>query len=182
MGVPERAQARAEGSGFLRYRFLFARYGAVTLAVKLVEAVFPPYEQVIPKDYTRLATIARKPLIEALKRAAVMCSETRGVRLEVKDSKLTLVSDDPDVGEARESLAADSRWCDEGGALTIGANARYLVEALGEIDCEHVTLAFPSADKDGFYLGPILVRGTEDAVSNPVCSARHLNVTMPMRI
>jgi len=155
---------------------LFVRYGAVTLAVKLIDAQFPPYMQVIPKEYNRLATIERKPLIEALKRAALVCTETRGVKLSFASGKVTLPSDDPDVGEASESLTAESEWCESGATAAIGVNARYMLETLGEIDCKHVTLAFNAE------LDPILVRSTEHAVSYSRNDSPHLAVIMPMRI
>lgn len=151
---------------------LFVRYGAVTLAVKLIDAQFPPYEQVIPTDHRNLVTVERKTLIAAVKRADVVCTETRGVRLDFDpDGYLKLTSDHPDVGESHETLVAEGR-----GKITIGANTRYLIDALGEIDDAYVTLAF------GKELDPIVIRGTEHATGYSVQAAPHLNVTMPMRI
>src|SRR5215470_1867598 len=48
----------------------------IALAVKLIDAQFPPYEQVIPKDHKRVITIDRVRFIEGLKRAQLMSSET----------------------------------------------------------------------------------------------------------
>lgn len=54
--------------------------------------------------------------------------------------------------------------------------APYLIEALDEIDCKHVTIAF------GGELDPMLVRGTDDQTEWSVVDARRVEVIMPMRI
>lgn len=152
---------------------MFVRYGAVTLAVKLIDAQFPPYEQVIPKDHPVLATIERKPLIDALKRAKLACSDVRGVKLALASGKLVITSDHPDRGTATETLSADAL---DGKKITIGVNPAYLLDLLGEIDCKHVTFTF------GDELAPMVVRSTHDAVEHSVAGAPYLGVIMPMRI
>lgn len=152
---------------------MFVRYGAVTLSVKLIDAQFPPYDQVIPKDPKILATFERKPLIAALKRAAMACSETRGVKLTLASGKLTLTSDHPDTGTATETLMAESLHENR---YDIGCNPKYLIELLGEIDCDHVTFGF------GKELDPMIVRSTDHAVEHSVADAPYLGVVMPMRI
>jgi DNA polymerase-3 subunit beta len=154
-------------------RVLFVRYGATTLATKLIDAQFPPYEQVIPTEYKILATFERKPLIAALKRAKVACTETRGVKLTLASGKLTLTSDNPDTGSASESLPMGSMF--EDGSFSIGVNATYMLEAIEEIDCKDVTIGFNAE------LDPILVRSTHDAVEHSVPRAPYLCVVMPMR-
>jgi DNA polymerase III subunit beta len=152
---------------------LLVRYGNVTLATKLIDAQFPPYEQVIPEAYKILATFERKPLIAALKRAKVASTETRGVKLSLAAGKLTLTSDHPDLGSASETLPMESLF-DK--TFAIGVNAAYLLDALDEIDCTHVTIGF------GDELAPMLVRSTHDAVERSVMNASYLCVVMPMRI
>src|SRR5690606_3243522 len=67
------------------------RYMGLALAVKPIDAQFPPYMQVIPTAYKRLVTVDRAALAGALDRAALVCSSTRGVRLQASDGELTLV-------------------------------------------------------------------------------------------
>lgn len=152
---------------------MFVRYGAVTLAVKLIDAQFPPYEQVIPKDHTILATIERKPLIDALKRAKLACSEVRGVKFDLASGKLVITSDHPERGTATETLTADAL---DGKKVTIGVNPAYLLDLLASIDCKHVTFSF------GGELAPMLVRSTHDAVEYSLDRAPYVGVVMPMRI
>src|SRR5262249_34531152 len=61
----------------------FVKTGDISLAVKLIDSQFPPYEQVIPKGNDKVAVIDRMPLLEALKRATLMSSETRGIKMTI---------------------------------------------------------------------------------------------------
>ena len=51
---------------------LFVAQDDLALAIKLIDAQFPPYEQVIPKDHKRVITVDRQRLIDALRRAGVV--------------------------------------------------------------------------------------------------------------
>ena len=79
----------------------------IALAVKLIDAQFPPYEQVIPKDHKKVITVDRARFIDALRRAQLMSSETRGVKVAATKEGMTITSDNPDLGEVREELEAE---------------------------------------------------------------------------
>lgn len=143
---------------------LFLVQEDIAIAVKLIDAQFPPYEQVIPKDHKRIITIDRTRLIDALKRAQLMSSETRGVKLAATKEVITITSDNPDLGEVREEIEAEYN----GEAIAIGFNPKYVVELLGQMASDQVTLAL------GGELDPGLIR--------PVSSDEYLGVVMPMRI
>ncbi|MEK7705236.1 MAG: DNA polymerase III subunit beta, partial [Myxococcota bacterium] len=141
------------------------RAGAVTLTTRLVEGQFPDYEQVIPREATKRARIPRAPLAEALKRVSLL-SQARGhgVRLTLSQGKVELVAEDPEHGEARETLDVSY----EGEGLTVGFNARYLLDVLGLVH-----------DND------ILLELTDDlspGVVKPGDKPGFLAVVMPMRI
>jgi DNA polymerase III subunit beta len=152
--------------------FLFVKAGNAELAIKLTDAQFPPYAQVIPTDYRRLVTVAAAPLRQALERAKLLTCETRGVRLEMGDGELTVASDNPDVGQVTESISANYK----GPSARWGVNPVYLLQLLEQIDGDSITMSF----KD--ELDPMLVRATDDAVMLPVMEAGFLGVIMPMRI
>ncbi|HEX4354674.1 MAG TPA: DNA polymerase III subunit beta [Kofleriaceae bacterium] len=143
---------------------LFLVQEDIALAVKLIDAQFPPYEQVIPKDHKKLITIDRVRFIEAMRRAQLMSSETRGVKIAATKEGVTITSDNPDLGEVREELEAEYN----GEAIAIGFNPKYVVELLGQMASDQVTLAL------GGELDPGLIR--------PIGSDDYLGVVMPMRI
>ena len=143
---------------------LFRRNGIVVSGV-LRDEQFPPYAKVIPQMQDRRVTIGRNVLRGALKRAAVTASDkSGGVRLLLGDGSLTIDSENPDTGRTCEQLAATVT----GKPLTIGFNARYLLDALAAVDSDEVTLE----------LSGELDPGTMRAASVPGFVA----VTMPMRV
>lgn len=143
---------------------LFLVSDDIALGVKLIDAQFPPYEQVIPKDHTKVITVDRSRLIDALRRAQLMSSETRGVKMAAASDGLTITSDNPDLGEVREELEAEYK----GDPIAIGFNPKYMVELLGQITSDQVTISL------GGELDPGLVQ--------PLSGDNYLGVVMPMRI
>ena len=61
---------------------------------------------------------------------------TNAIRLDLEDEKITLISMNPDIGEAREEIAAQYK----GELLTIGYNARYMIDILQAMDGEEVVI------------------------------------------
>jgi DNA polymerase-3 subunit beta len=143
---------------------LFLVQEDIAIAVKLIDAQFPPYEQVIPKDHKKIITVDRVRLIDALRRAQLMSSETRGVKVAATKEGITITSDNPDRGEVREELDAEYK----GDAIAVGFNPKYVVELLSQMASDQVTLAL------GGELDPGLIK--------PVTGDDYLGVVMPMRI
>jgi DNA polymerase III subunit beta len=143
---------------------VFIRTGDVALAVKTIESQFPPYEQVIPRGNDKAVVVDRGALLEALKRASLMSSETRGVRFSVEDGALHVASDNPELGEVREDLEVDYR----GASLSVGFNPRYFTDLLGQMTSEQVRIELAGE------LDPAVVRPHE--------GEDYLGVIMPMRI
>jgi DNA polymerase III subunit beta len=136
----------------------------IAIAVKLIDAQFPPYEQVIPRDHKKIIAMDRMRLIDALRRAQLMSSETRGVKLAATRELVTITSDNPDLGEVREELEAEYN----GEPIAIGFNPKYVVELLTQMTSDQVTVAL------GGELDPGLIR--------PLTGDDYLGVVMPMRI
>ena len=144
--------------------YLYLQGDGITLAVKLIESQFPPYEAVIPKSNDRHITVDRGLLIDDLKRAQLMSSESRGVKVTVGDQSLLIASDNPDIGEVKEEIEANV----EGGEVSIGFNPKYVVDILSQISSDAIRVEL------GGELDPVVIR--------PANEADYLGVVMPMRI
>lgn len=139
--------------------------GSVELSTRLVDGAFPDYKQVIPKSGSKVVKIHRGALAEALKRVSLLSqSRANGVRLSFKDKQLELRAEDPEFGEATEIVEIDYK----GEPLTIGFNARYILDVLALVHEEGVM--FELSDD----LSPGVIRPLEDQ--------SFLAVVMPMRI
>jgi len=139
----------------------------IRFSVKLVDAQFPPYEQVIPAVTDRAVRVPRLPLFEALKAVGLAASDrTGGVKLAASDGILRVTSESPESGNGFDQVEVDYSGPD----ITVGFNARYLQDVLGAMDSDEVTLGL-SGELD-------------PAVVKPGDSERDLYVAvvMPMRI
>lgn len=156
-------------------RWLHVRQGDWTLAIRPTDAAFPPYQQVIPSAPKALVTVDREALIDACKRAKVMCSDTRGMKFILSwGTHLIVESDHPDAGDLREQIVA-SFWNKYDGT-TVGVNHGYLLTALQALTCDRVQLGISGE------LDPVLIRDADDAGMHTIDDARYVGVVMPMRI
>jgi DNA polymerase-3 subunit beta len=144
--------------------YAFVQTGDITLAVKLIEADFPPYEAVIPKVKTNRLVVYRQELLGALKRAQLMSSETRGVKFTLHKGVLRIAGDNPDIGEVKEEVEAEYG----GEEVSIGFNPKYVLELLGQMETQQIAIELAGE------LDPGLIR--------PVDGDEYLGVVMPMRI
>ncbi len=142
-----------------------ARRGDVTLVMRLIEGEFPNYNQVIPKNLTRHLTLPTEPLVQAVRRVALLSSErSRAVKLELSDGQLVITSSNPDLGDAREELDIDY----SGEPLAIGFNAKYLLDAINAVQSKEVVFSF----QDELSPSKLSPPGDEKTIA----------VVMPMRI
>ena len=152
----------------IRSPFLFVKRAESMLAVKLIDAQFPPYGQVIPKDHATRAVVSREDLLGALRRCQLMASETRGVKFEFADTSVSISSDNPDVGEVQEEVECQTT----GPGVVIGVNGKYLIDlanVLKDVDEGAIAIELGGA------LDPLLVRSVADPDA-------FVGVVMPMRI
>lgn len=144
---------------------LRVRRGDVVFTSKLIDGRFPDYEAVIPIGADREVELERDDLRAALQRAAILSNEKyRGVKLEVSPDRLQIVAHNPEQEEAVEELEAKTS-VDE---LSVGFNVGYLMDALGALRGERVTVSL----RDG--QSSCLIQAAGDA------GARH--VIMPLRL
>lgn len=126
-----------------------------TLVTRLTNAVYPDYHQIIPKESIVEATVHRRDLETALKRAAVFSDSFQKVRLsfDPKAKNLEIFARNTDVGESTERLTAKIT----GNPLELSFNHRYLLGMLPLTSAEHLTLSASGIGR------PLIVKGVGDA-------------------
>jgi len=150
--------------GFTKNLVTFQKSG-LFLTSRVMEGTYPNYQQVIPKESAKKASIERIALESALRRVAVLSKDkTNAVKVILQNGSITLHTSSPDVGEATEDLPAQYR----GESLTTGFNARYLLDALAVMDGDSVNLEISSP------LSPCVLKSDGDP--------GFLCVVMPMKI
>jgi DNA polymerase-3 subunit beta len=146
----------------------FFAIAGMTFSVKLVDAQFPPYQQVIPAVTDRLIRAPREQLERALDAVRIAASDrTGGVKLTTSADVLRITSESPESGNGFDEVSVDYT----GPELTIGFNAQYFVDVLNSISDDEVLLGISGE------LDPAVIRpGTESTQESYVA------VVMPMRI
>ncbi len=143
----------------------FFQGGGMSFAVRLVDAQFPPYSQVIPQQSEKLVRIPRAPFADALRAVSIAASErTGGVKLSLTKGSMRITTESPESGEGFDEIPIEYA----GATMTIGFNAKYFLDVLGALDEDEVQLGL------GGELDPAVVR--------PVGPRQFLAVVMPMRI
>jgi DNA polymerase-3 subunit beta len=146
----------------------FFRLGGVRFSVKLIDAQFPPYEQVIPSASERHVTAGRTALMDALKAVSLAASDrTYGVKLAIAPNALRISSESPESGNGFDEIPVDY----EGPELAVGFNAQYLQHVLGAMDIEDEVTIGLSGELDPAVLRPAGEQSRE-----------FVAVVMPMRI
>jgi len=105
---------------------------------KLIDGRFPEYDRVIPKESSNELSADRESFKAALQRTAILSNEKyRGIRLIIRDSGVVMQAHNPEQEEAEEELEVQY----SGEDIEIGFNVNYLLDALGAVSGDEVTLS-----------------------------------------
>lgn len=139
--------------------------GSMTFSAKLVDASFPPYDQVIPKSSLHKIRVPRAIFADALRAVSIAASErTGGVKLFLTKGALRITSESPESGDGFDEIPVEYKGPDS----AFGFNAKYFLDVLGALDEEEVVFEVSNE------LDPAVVR--------PASDKSFLAVIMPMRI
>jgi DNA polymerase-3 subunit beta len=122
---------------------------------RVVDANFPDYKTIIPKQATTEATLLKSDLIDMLRKARVFSGADQHVGLHVYPKKkiFSATARSAEVGEMSDTLEAAV----SGEDLDINFHIGYLSECLPSIDSDSVTLSFAGVGR------PLILRGVGDA-------------------
>lgn len=152
----------------LKQNNLVAKKRKALIVIRLLDAKFPDYQNVIPErgeDKENIITINKKPLLEAMKRMMIIRSDQyQGVKMNIGADYLEMVSVNPDLGNVEEKVEVKY----EGEPIEMGFNPRYFIDALQPMDSDIIYLDI----KD--QASPCLITGDQDD--------GFLGLIMPMRV
>ena len=144
------------------------RAGGTLVYSRLIEGPYPNYEQVIPRENDKSATVDKAALTAALRRMSVVASDqTHRIRMALSGGAAKFSVQTPDLGEAQDELALTY----EGEPLEIGFNAQYLLEVLKYMPTDEVRLTFKAPERAA-TIEPV---GWDDPSS-------YLCLVMPLRL
>ncbi|MCU0463124.1 MAG: DNA polymerase III subunit beta [Anaerolineae bacterium] len=118
--------------------------GAIEISAQLLDHKFPPFENVIPKDYSTSTTMYRSDLLSACQRAEIFARDNAFTgRLYVKPptgpsmpGEVTIIGKSQERGDNEGILDASV----EGEPVDISFNIKYLIDVLRILPDEQVVL------------------------------------------
>lgn len=172
--IPKKAVAELlkliedEGSSFSfssKNNHLAFIHGDQVIVSRKIDGKFPNYQQVIPSDNKIQVQVNRDVLQHALKRVALLADEkSRMVRFDIQSGNITLAADTTELGAAREEVAVSY----SGKEVSIGLNAKYVLDVLSVIDDEEIILNLKDQNSS------CLITSTGDK--------EYQSIVMPMRL
>ncbi|RNC90261.1 MAG: DNA polymerase III subunit beta [Allomuricauda sp.] len=117
------------------------------LVCRLIDGKYPNYEAVIPKENPNKLSISRNQFLGSVKRVSIFSNKTtHQIRLKIAGAELNISAEDVDYSnKAEERLSCQYHGDD----MQIGFNSRFLVEMLGNLTSEDVTLEMSLPNRAG---------------------------------
>jgi DNA polymerase-3 subunit beta len=141
-------------------------WGDQRLTSRLLEAQYPNYQQLLPKQFSHQMTVDRRLFLGALERISVLADQRNNiVKLSLDPAGTVQVSvDAQDVGSGQETVEAQI----SGEAMDVAFNVRYLIEGLKVVTSTEVQLQLNTP--------------TSPAVLVPLGSLKMQYLVMPVQI
>ena len=128
----------------------FFSFNNIKMICRLIDERFPDYENAIPQNNPNVMTINRSEFLGSLKRISIYSNKTtHQIRLKLAQNDLVVSAEDLDYSnEANEKLVCDY----EGDEMEIGFNAKFMVEMLGNISSNMISLEMSQPNRAGLII------------------------------
>ena len=136
---------------------------------RVLDGSFPPFRHLLPSESTADAIIEVAPLLDSVRRVALVTDKTVPLRLNFANNTLRLEAGTGEEAQATEEININYKGED----INIAFNPQFLVDGLNAIQSAFVHIAFTGANK------PAVLTGQTEAGSAPISNYKYL--LMPMR-
>lgn len=133
---------------------------------RLLDAEFPKFRPLLPKQHSSLASVRIDPLREAIRRVSLVADRGAQIRMDFSEGQVVLSANGDEAGRAEEVLECAF----VGEPLLIAFNPGYLSDGLSAIHTDRVVMGFtqpsrpavlipepdelPEAGEDGMFPNP----------------------------
>ena len=129
-----------------------------SLTSRMLNDSYPEYSKVIPTEFTSTAIIEVAPLLDSVRRVALVTDKTIPLRLTFTPNRLELEAGSADgkgIGEEGLNIILN------GEPITIAFNPEFLMEGLNAVGTPFVKIAFTTATKAAVLTGIPTADGKE---------------------
>ncbi|OHA58896.1 MAG: DNA polymerase III subunit beta [Candidatus Vogelbacteria bacterium RIFOXYD1_FULL_44_32] len=129
--------------------------GSIHITSRLIDGVYPDYNQIMPKSFTTTTSILKEDLSQALKVSNIFSGKYHQIKIDLIPDKKQIViySEAADVGKNTTIIKANI----EGPAFSANYNARYILEAFQSINFSEIMIGANESNK------PMVVKGKGDS-------------------
>jgi DNA polymerase-3 subunit beta len=150
---------------FLSDNQIAFEFGNLLIISNLIDAIFPNYEQVVPKGYDKKVIAEKEPFAVATKRAQILTTDRYNlVKYEINQGKMVVTTNSPEVGEVKDELDVEY----QGESISIGFNPEFVLDVLKIVDEDKVTIELKDSQSSGLL--------------KPVENEDYMYVVMPVRL
>lgn len=137
------------------------------LTSRLLEAQYPNYRQLIPRQFAHQVTIDRRSFLSALDRISVIADQRNNIvkiGIDAVSQSIKLSVDAQDVGRGEDTVPAQVT----GEGLEVAFNVKYLIEGLKVMSTAEVQIQLNTA--------------TSPAIVSPLGSLKMTYLVMPVQV
>jgi len=137
------------------------------LTSRLLEAQYPNYRQLIPRQFAHQVTLDRKALLSGLERISVIADQHNNIvkmTIMPESQSISLSVDAQDVGSGQETIAAQIT----GEGMDVAFNVKYLIEGLKVINTTEIQIQLNTP--------------TSPAILTPLGSLKMTYLVMPVQV
>jgi DNA polymerase-3 subunit beta len=113
--------------------------GDQRITSRKLDGAYPNYNQLIPRQFSRMMTVERKRLLSSIDLVAVLADQKNNIvkfSLDEETEQLSLSVEAKDVGSAKQSMPAQIK----GESIDIAFNIKYLLDGLKAIPSTEITM------------------------------------------
>jgi DNA polymerase-3 subunit beta len=122
--------------------------GKTLLIGRLIESEFPPFEKIIPSDFSANVQFDREEMQKAVKICSIFARDAANIiKLSIKQDHIVVSSQAPSLGE--NTVTVDAKL--NGEENEIAFNARYLLDVLANIDANDLEFSMVGPLNPGVF-------------------------------
>lgn len=109
----------------------------ITFQSRLIDGVYPKYQQLIPKNNDKSVVVDRAELINSIERVSVMVNDrTNVVKFNFKQGQLEISADTPEAGRSKDYIDIQYEFDD----MLTAFNYRYVLDGLKNMDSKNIEI------------------------------------------
>jgi DNA polymerase-3 subunit beta len=126
--------------------------GSVYIVSRIIDANFPNYSAIMPKQFSTTVTFLKEDVIQALRKARFFSHTTQQVTFNI-DKECVVSANHHDVGDMKEVVESKI----VGDPITINFNIPYILDCFSSVKTDSVEFCFSGVGK------PLIIKGVSDS-------------------